>query len=104
MATQTDSWILSTVSNGESKPRVPRSWSYSATLTGTGAVTATITIQVRAGSGGHWIDYGTMSLSGTTSVSDYLPPGDAPYVDHRAICSAISDTGASVVVSAAGGV
>lgn len=104
MATQTDSWTLTAVTNGDSKPRVPARWTYSASLTGTGAVSATITIQVRSGPDGHWIDYGTMTLTGTGSDTDELAPGDAPYVDHRAICTAISGTGASVVVSAAGGV
>jgi len=104
MATHNDSWTLTTVSNGDGTPRVPRAWTYSATVTGTGAVAATVKVQARTGPDGHWIDLGTMTMSGTDSASDYLPPMDAAYFDHRATCVAISGTDASVVVSASGGV
>jgi hypothetical protein len=95
------SWTFTATTTGDGDDRGNlRAWSYQANLSGTGAVSATVLIEVRNGNG-DWILYGTLSPSGTTTATDSIV-GDAPWLEHRARCTAISGTGASVVVSAAG--
>ncbi|HET8686205.1 MAG TPA: hypothetical protein VFM18_06020 [Methanosarcina sp.] len=71
---------------------------FSATVTGTGAVTATVLIEV-SNDGTNWLStpMGTISLSGTTSATDGFT-SSAPWKYVRANITAISGTGATVVV------
>lgn len=70
---------------------------YQATVTGTGAVTATVLIEV-SNDGTNWFTQATISLSGTDSDTDGAAlEANWPFV--RANISAISGTGASVVVT-----
>lgn len=102
MALITAKWLFSGTTTGETLARTVRLWTYQARITGTGAVSATVLIEVRNIDGGEWETYGTLTLSGTTTDTDYLPPGDAPWLQHRARCTAISGTGAAVTVVAGG--
>lgn len=69
-----------------------------ATVTGTGAVTATVVIDCsNDGVNACATALGTISLSGTTSASDGFTT-DAPWKFIRARTTAISGTGATVVV------
>lgn len=74
---------------------------YQATVTGTGAVSATVEIEVSC-DGSNWIVAGTITLTGTTSDTDGFA-SDAPWPYVRADLTAISGTGATVDVYAAGG-
>ena len=75
---------------------------YQATVVGTGSVTATVVIEVSIDGVGWLSDaYSTMSLTGTTTGSAYLnSTGIWTFV--RVRVTAISGTGASVSVVAAG--
>lgn len=102
MATQTDLWQLTSgAATGEARQRVPRAWTYTADATAAGAFTATVVIEVRNGSGA-WILYGTMTLSGTGSGSDYLQAGEAPWGEHRARLTASTGSPTVNVVGAGG--
>lgn len=69
-----------------------------ATVTGTGAVTATVVIDCsNDGVNACSTPLGTISLSGTTSASDGFTT-DAPWKFIRARTTAISGTGATLVV------
>lgn len=71
---------------------------FQATVTGTGAVTASINIEVsNDGVNAVATPMGTISLSGTTSASDGFTTA-APWKYVRANVTAISGTGATVVV------
>jgi len=71
---------------------------FQAIVTGTGAVTATVNIEV-SNDGTNWVatPMGTITLSGTTSASDGFTSA-APWKWVRANVTAISGTGATVVV------
>jgi hypothetical protein len=75
---------------------------YQATVVGTGAVTATVNIQVTnqtdtAGAPTNWCAtaMGTITLSGTTAVSDGFTTA-APWKWSRAVVSNVTGTGATV--------
>jgi hypothetical protein len=92
---------VTTDQTGSAFKRVGNVWTYQASIAGTGAVSATVTIQV-SNDGTNWEDFGSLSLSGTTTASDSVS-GDAPWAAHRAVCASISGTGAKVTAAAYGG-
>ena len=74
---------------------------FQATLTGTGAVTASVSIQV-SNDQIEWLDLASMSLSGTTSVSDGFAT-EAPWAYYRSNLTAISGTNDTLNVTGTGG-
>jgi hypothetical protein len=75
-------------------------WSVQATVTGTGAVTATVSVQVSNDASG-WIEIEEIALSDTTLATDAITVTAAwKYV--RCVCSAITGTGARLIVTFAG--
>lgn len=71
---------------------------FQATVSGTGAVSATVLIQVRNSSSHDWLTLATITLSGTTTSSDGFA-SEASWAYYRANLTAISGTGATVVVT-----
>jgi hypothetical protein len=71
-----------------------------ATVTGTGAVAATVKIEV-SNNGTTWLEHPdyTITLSGTTTDADGFTDADS-WTYHRSNVTAISGTGATVVVTA----
>lgn len=82
------------------EPRVESNWTYQATITGTGAISATVIIEV-SNDGKGWLTFGTLSPASTDLATDAIS-GNASWAMHRARLTAISGTGASVNVTAAG--
>ena len=74
--------------------------SYQATLTGTGALTATVTMEC-SNDGVYPLStvLGTISLSGTTAVSDGFVTSNAPWKWVRAVVTTLTGTGASVTIT-----
>lgn len=66
-------------------------------VVGTGAVSATVKIQV-ANIDGQWLDFATITLSGTTSATDGTS-WVVPWAYIRANCTALSGTGAALTVA-----
>jgi hypothetical protein len=105
MATQTDGWGPITATGEQTwQPRVPARWTYAASITGTGAVSATVEIYGRVGPTTARKLIGTITLSGTGSDAVCGDPTEGSYRDHTVDVTAISGTGAAVVVEASGGV
>jgi hypothetical protein len=72
---------------------------YQATVSGTGAVTATVTF-FGSNDGVNWsaTPFGTVTLSGTTTVTDNFA-SVAPWAFVRCVTASVSGTGATVTAS-----
>ena len=89
-----------TFTGGASAIQTPSS--VQGTVTGTGAVTASITIEVTNDlTAGNYITLGVISLSGTTTATDGFA-FVSKWLYIRARLTAISGTGATVVVTLGG--
>jgi hypothetical protein len=78
-------------------------WTHHARVSGTGAVSATVVIEGTNDVDGlvGWVTLGTITLSGTTEAFDMLT-GSCVVEHMRHRCSAISGTGATLVVTSSG--
>lgn len=91
---------VTSISTGIAQPKDSPFSTFQASVTGTGAVTATVTIECSNDDTlVNWCStvLGTITLSGTTSSSDGFTT-TAPWKYVRAKVTAISGTGAAVVV------
>lgn len=96
--------MLLTTSAGTIGDRVtdkPFNRTYQATVTGTGAVSATVRIEASNDLVG-WVELGTISPTGTTMASSGIV-SQTMWRHVRAVCTAISGTGASVKVTMGSG-
>jgi hypothetical protein len=87
-----------TVAAGQATQLAGAHHTFQATVTGTGTVTANVLIQC-SNNGTGWLTLGTITLSGTTSITDGFASA-APWAFVRANVTAISGTGAAVTVDA----
>lgn len=88
------------ISTGEALSRPGDQWNYALFVTGSGSITATVTIQVSY-DGQNWLDWGTLSCSGTDAAQDSLANSPGVYDFQRAVVTYIS-AGATLEVVGAG--
>lgn len=92
---------VTTVSTSTAAGPANEGWkSFHAVLTGSGAISCTAKIQV-SNDNTNFIDLATITLSGTTAVSDGFS-GEAPWAYYRVDVTAISGTAASLTVTVGG--
>lgn len=89
---------VTTTTTGGAQPGRGNPPSFQATVAGTGSVSATVLVKGRNIAGGAWVLLGTITLSGSSPVTD----GFAclvQYMEYAADVTAISGTGAAVTVA-----
>lgn len=91
-----DHWEFSSATTGTAYSKITGTGTYQAEVAGTGAVTATVIIEARNGVG-LWVTLATITLTGTTSISD-VAAVQTHWAEHRARCTAITGTSALLKV------